>query len=491
MLTDREREFRLRPRKPVVGKRASEIGAWSVLYKGVMRYARMTQKKKRNGGLRGVPNSTRRFGQRCVARVAYSRNAVRGQWHAHGRYVARESAAHVSGGKGAGFDGEVQDIAIAERLNGWQRAGDERMWKLIVSPEFGEQVDLQRLTRELMSRIEVELGGGPLEWVAAAHYNTEHPHVHIAIRGKYRDGQALHPCRDFIKRGIREIAEDLCTRQLGYRTELDAIESQRREVDQYRYTSLDRVISQSVYSAAGGDDAWFKVAAPNSGSIGDKERNGPRNRHVLQRLMALQRMGLAEMIQSGEWRLRSDFESVLRSMQKAGDWQKTLAAHGTVMSDPRLSIETMDGRDWKTLEGRVLVHGEDDYAQDAGRSYLMLEGSDGRVHHISYTPELEEARNRGQLRTNSFVRLRRYIVGTAISVEAEDLGDAESILKKKQYLRATARRLMHQGISLQEDGWGGWLGRYQAALRRTSEELANESNRELASSGERTSSRGR
>ena len=42
-------------------------------------------------------------------------------------------------------------------------AGDERIWKFIVSPEFGEQIDLKRLTRELMGRIERELGGGSLD----------------------------------------------------------------------------------------------------------------------------------------------------------------------------------------------------------------------------------------------------------------------------------------------------------------------------------------
>jgi hypothetical protein len=32
---------------------------------------------------------------------------------------------------------------------------------------------------------------------------------------------------------------------------------------------------------------------------------------------------------------------------------------------------------------------------------LMLEGTDALVHFIYYTPELEEARSRGELRTNS------------------------------------------------------------------------------------------
>ena len=51
-----------------------------------------------------------------------------------------------------------------------------------------------------------------------------------------------------------------------------------------------------------------------------------------------------------------------------------------------------------SVQGKVLVHGQD---EQAGRSYLMLEGTDALVHFIYYTPELEEARSRGELRTNS------------------------------------------------------------------------------------------
>jgi hypothetical protein len=388
----------------------------------------------------------------------YSRNVVRGQWGAHGRYVARESAARGDGDRASGFDDRADSVAIAKRLDGWQRAADERMWKFIVSPEFGEQIDLKRLTRELMGRIERELGGASLEWVAATHHNTEHPHVHVALRGVDREGNALRLRRDFIKHGMREIAEDLCTRQLGYRTDMDANEAERCEVSQPRYTSLDRAISGSAQKGEGdgaGNFLRVPVRAPN-----DADRKGGarlHEQHILQRLIALQRMGLAEPVDANEWQVRGDFESVLRSMQKIGDRQKTLAAHGVLMSDPRLMIESSDNRNWKVLEGRVLVHGEEEDGRDAGRSYLMLEGTDARIHHISYTPEIEEARNRGQLRANSFVRLRRYMLGGRLSIETEDMGDAESILRNRRYLRETARQLVKRSIVLGESGWGGWV----------------------------------
>jgi Transmembrane secretion effector len=163
--------------------------------------------------------------------------------------VCRPLERHSRGrSQGCWFDGRGESIDIAERLESWQKAGDERLWKLIVSPEFGDRADLKRLTRDLASRMEKDLGV-PLEWVPVAHYNTEHPRVHMALRGVGAECRSLHLSRDYIKLGIREIAEDLCSRQLGHRTELDAAVAQRREVRQHRYTSLDRIIKRGAEKA--------------------------------------------------------------------------------------------------------------------------------------------------------------------------------------------------------------------------------------------------
>jgi type IV secretory pathway VirD2 relaxase len=60
-------------------------------------------------------------------------------------------------------------------LDRWQSAGDERIWKVILSPEFGDRVDLKKMTREVMKRSERQLDTA-LEWVAVTHFNTENPH---------------------------------------------------------------------------------------------------------------------------------------------------------------------------------------------------------------------------------------------------------------------------------------------------------------------------
>ncbi|MDQ6676148.1 MAG: hypothetical protein M3Z09_02495 [Acidobacteriota bacterium] len=180
---------------------------------------------------------------------------------------------------------DVPNLAAepAKVLDQWQSEGDPRMWKLIVSPEFGERVDLDRLTRDLIGRMEKALGT-KLEWVAVTHFNTEHPHVHIALRGIRDDKSALELPRDYVRHGIRAIAEDLCTRQLGHRNHLDAVASERREIQERRFTSLDRAISRAnvFEEAAAGTAERFVLHRP------EQNVGRARDQHIDARLLVLQ-----------------------------------------------------------------------------------------------------------------------------------------------------------------------------------------------------------
>ena len=453
---DKERQFRLRPRKPAV---RGERRVYASAYKIIMHHARMSGVRRRRVVGFGTATHSRPYSQRCAVRVLYSKNTSKGQWRAHGRYVARESATHEGDPRAVGFSTSQEAIDIAARLEDWQKAGDERMWKLIVSPEFGERVDLKRLTRDLMSDMQADLGT-PLEWIAVAHYNTEHPHVHIALRGVGAEGRPIRLSRDYIRGGIREVAENLCTRQLGFRTEFDAADALRREVHQHRYTSLDRTIQRDADNAEEPASSFFKVTKdPSRAGLGP--RMSLTERRAAERLMVLESMGLAECTSPKSWLVRRDFENVLRAMQRSADHQKTLAAHGALMSDERLPLAVVDFRQLATLEGRILVHGEE---ESSGRSYLMLEGTDARVHYLYYTPEMEPARNGGGLQPNAFVRLRKLFSDGRPALQIRELGDAESILRNNLQLRETAQRLIRSGIVPQDDGWDGWLGRYQKAL---------------------------
>jgi len=45
------------------------------------------------------------------------------------------------------------------------------------------------------------------------------------------------------------------------------------------------------------------------------------------------------------------------------------------------------------------------------------------------------------------------------------MGDSEAMLRNDSKLRQLGQRLIRRGIIPEDDGWSGWLGRYQKALR--------------------------
>jgi type IV secretory pathway VirD2 relaxase len=312
--TSGEPEFRLRPRRPRVPP--DENKAWSRSFKNLIHLVRMTSRPTlpaRSGSAPRKPHL-----QRCAVRVTYSPNRVSGQWAAHGRYISRRSASKESSVKEAGFTAASDRIDVPEKLGRWQSAGDQRLFKLIISPEFGERLDLKRHTRQLMARMEQDLGLR-LEWVAVAHFNTEHPHVHIALRGR-TDAGALRLARDYIKQGIRNHAENLCTAQLGFRTEMDALEAERREVNALQITSLDRRIAKQAFGP-GGDGTFDPDALSPSNSPGQRARR----LFIAARIRTLETAGLSEEIEPGRWQMDPAFLEKLKAMQIGRDRQKLIA----------------------------------------------------------------------------------------------------------------------------------------------------------------------
>jgi hypothetical protein len=324
-----EPEFRLRPRRPRVPR--DESKAWSRSFKNLINLVRMTSKPAYSNRRGAAPRKPHL--QRCAVRVTYSPNRVSGQWAAHGWYIARGSATKEGSVKEAGFTATNDRIDIPQTLGQWQSAGDQRLFKLIISPEFGERIDLKRHTRELMARMEQDLDLG-LGWVAVAHFNTDHPHVHIALRGR-TDAGPLRLARDYIKQGIRKNAEDLCTVQLGFRTELDALEAERREVDAFQITSLDRRIAKQAFGPDG-DGTFEPESLPPPPS---SQAQRARRLFLAARVRTLATMGLSEEIEHGRWQIDAAFLTKLKAMQIGRDRQKLIARGESANLDgSRLSL---------------------------------------------------------------------------------------------------------------------------------------------------------
>ena len=450
--------IRLRPRKSKHGPNENPRKYTGVL-RSMLRIVQMSKRGKKTRGTHGAGGSARSqrtFNQRVAVRVSYSANKNPGQWKAHGRYVARESATQRGKAAEAGFNATDQNLDIAAKLDKWQGAGDERLFKIIVSPEFGDRLNLQQYARELLHRMELDMGA-QLEWVAAVHHNTEHPHVHIALRGVDKKGIPLRLPREYIRGGLRERAEEIATEALGYRSAADAQEAHRRETIQTRYTPLDRILQ---FSNDGSSSHFAVTVNPEDGSLSESARQ--LQKHLATRLMHLQKMGLAQPVGPHQWSVQADFEKVLRTLQQSGDRQKTLAAHGVLLSDKRLPLQVTNLRQLQRVEGRVLLHTED---EQTGKRYMLVEGTDAKVHLIYHTSAIEQARSEGKLAVGSFIRIEKRFTDKKPILQMDDLGDANALLQNSMHFQKEANLLLRRGVQEVQPAWGGWLGQYQTKLQ--------------------------
>ncbi|MEK6419361.1 MAG: relaxase/mobilization nuclease and DUF3363 domain-containing protein [Burkholderia gladioli] len=290
---------------------------------------------------------------------------------AHLRYIEREGVDR-QGGPGHAY-GPTTDEADTKAFEERGRE-DRHQFRFIVSPEDAEQLDdLRTYTRHLMARMEADLGTR-LEWVAVDHWNTDNPHTHVVLRGKDDTGKDLIISRDYIAEGMRRRASELATEWLGPRTELEMQRAMQREVDQERWTSLDRTLQRE----AGADGL---VRAEHFA-----EPRLQRQRQVLVgRLQHLQRMGLATEQQPGAWAIHADAEPALRTMGERGDIIRTMQR---AMSGQQRELAVFQpGADGHVVIGRLVGKGLADELNDKG--YLIIDGTDGKAHYVALPPRLE------------------------------------------------------------------------------------------------------
>ncbi len=291
----------------------------------------------------------------------------------HLRYIEREGVGRDGEpGKAYGPTTDSADVKLFE-----ERGKDDRhQFRFIVSPEDAEQLDdLRTYTRNLMSRMEADLGTN-LDWVAVNHWNTDNPHTHVVLRGKDDTGKDLIISRDYISHGMRDRASELATEWLGPRTELEIQQSLRREVDQERWTGLDRTLQRET------QDGLIHVNQAGA----DPERKQQRVL-LIGRLQRLQRLGLAHESAPGVWAVRADAEKVLRAMGERGDIVRTMQrAMGGV---PRDLVVFDPGENAQHVVGRVAAKGMADELEDRG--YLVVDGIDGKAHYVALNAKVELA----------------------------------------------------------------------------------------------------
>lgn len=372
--------------------------------------AQALQAAQKAGGLsRGPVSRGSRFGRGRAASLAASRmlqargrgamvkaRVVRqmrspGALRAHIGYLKRDGVTR-DGSPGKLFDAAGDDAdgrAFAERCE-----GDRHHFRFIVSPDdAGELSSLRGFARELMDQASRDLGTR-LDWVAVDHWNTQHPHIHILVRGRADDGSDLVISRDYIGSGLRARAGDLVTRELGPRSELEVRRGLEAEVTAERWTRLDRSLAREAGRVEGVVDL-----RPERDVGGD-----PLREVRIGRMRTLERLGLAEPAGPARWVLATDAEQRLRALGERGDiikrLHKALAKDGASRAPSSWALE--GEAHGEPIIGRLIARGLDDELR--GTAFAVVDGIDGRVHHLKL-PDIDLA---GDGPVGGIVELRRF-----------------------------------------------------------------------------------
>jgi type IV secretory pathway VirD2 relaxase len=323
--------------------------------------------------------------RRVIVRARYSRQRTGdlGAAKAHLRYIQRDGITR-DGLPGRLYDATSDDVDGGAFLD--RSEGDPHQFRFIVSPEDSARLqDLKPLIRDLMRQMEQDLDTG-LDWVAIDHFNTGHPHTHIVIRGRDDQGRDLVMARDYIGHGVRARAQALVTLELGPESEMERLHKLVSEVEQERFTRLDRTL----------------LAKAQDGILvttGAHEPDPTRQTMHTGRLKTLERLGLATERRPGVWTLDNDLEQKLRRLGERADtyrmMQRALKEAGIERGGTQLAVFERGRRETPVI-GRVIAVGLVDEITD--RQYVIVDGTDGRVHYAELGRlKPDEAPKRGMI----------------------------------------------------------------------------------------------
>lgn len=283
-------------------------------------------------------------------------------------YLQRDSVMK-DGEKAHVFDAQND---IADDLDFAKNCEDDRHhFRFIISPEdMPELADAKAFTRDLMKQMEADCST-KLEWISAAHWNTDNPHIHLIVRGIAQDSSDLVISRDYMSYGFRSRAEDLVSLELGPKPVYEIQKALEREVTAERWTKLDREIMQIA------DDMNFvdlRAAEPEDTKLHTR-------RLMIGRLQYLEKMSLATNAGSSQWVVGLEAESTLRNLGTRGDIIKTMhmAFQGEYLDrDPHDFV--IENQPQKPVVGRLIDKGLHD--ELTGEAYAIIDGVDGKTHYV-------------------------------------------------------------------------------------------------------------
>lgn len=338
-------------------------------------------KSKRSNSKQGWKGSgrirpQRGFNQRVVvkARVVKMKGSANAKKNlrAHVQYLVR-SGVSKAGESPKFFNSEEINTKkeISELISNWSE--DRHHFRFIISPEKGHDLDLTEYTKTVVKEFEKDLGE-KLTWFGTCHYNTDEPHIHVVVRGVGKDGNTLSISKDYIRHGLRELAQKIATQSLGERNELDLKKELTPLVTTLKWTSLDRIIEGEIRQSKDSSVRLYK----SSNQISEVSKI--YNELKLQRLQFLSKYDLSSEVTAGVWKVSLEAKEALKVhgrlatvknlVSKHFDGQEALSA--LVVHDKGEPLPNI-------IRGEVIGVG---FKDGENSKYLLISGFDGRNHFI-------------------------------------------------------------------------------------------------------------
>jgi len=311
--------------------------------------------------------------QKCVSKMQYS-NSLEAHKVQLEKYLGRE---------GTNLDGSAAEL-FGTDIKEYQNNMVGRNFRIFLSPQ-SDKIDLKKMTEQFIVKLERQTGY-KIYWQGACHYNTAHPHSHLLINGVDKNGKEIKFPKDIIKTFMRETARDLCTTQLGIRTQKDIDVERELELSAQRWTKLD----DHIHILCSG---LHKI---NTSKISfERER-------VLTRLETLRKLNLCTY-ENGGYVMKDKWEEDLRANGRYNTFLK--AREQLQYTDPML-MNIYSGKQG-TVTGKVTkIYRTDDDASD--NHAVVLEGLDGKAYFIPLLnkPELFDSGKKTLLKEGELIMIK-------------------------------------------------------------------------------------
>jgi hypothetical protein len=276
-------------------------------------------------------------------------------------YLSREADSSAAGL--SFYNQRESDLDGKALTSAW--VNDTRHFRLIISAEDGPALgDLRPFIREVMTGLEAKTGT-QLEWIAVDHHDTDNPHTHILVRGRRSDGQDLFIPPKLIGSGIREHAQEIVTRVLGPRQQVDLVRERTQDIEIFGPSPLDKQLVRSRDRAG-----HIHASRPD----------------LIARLERLEHWALASRGPDG-WRVEGDLIARLKVMATHAEVEK-------IVSSSRLGKDagTIREAEHMKLSTGELVHFRP--LDDLGETFLaIVENEHGELRYTT----LERADDLAQL----------------------------------------------------------------------------------------------